>query len=458
MFKWFCCILCCLVQPVFSQEMLTVEQQLEDLEQCREEILRRDPNFFLFQSEEDFNQRYDSIRQSIHAANKPVDFYKKLALLIAPSGERHLSLLGFGKPSSIGKQVKKQELPLFPLLPYFSSDSLCYLIRDGHFIDSLSLPIRLDSLDGRSMADIYTDISQYIPEDDGVTTWKPFEINHNFSGLYYSFVTDTMQHRVVLQNGQILEVENKMMKTIRDSIRKQSLAIYDIDQFKPALRYAFFNNGDVAYLKVPNFRKNRQRIDGHKLQLKKTIRQFFKAVNDQQSEAVIIDLRNNPGGDVDYMTYLLAFVQDNQKRKTIFTSSRKPRFWFGTVCRKGKTRRRKKTNYEGALYVLTNGGTYSAAVMFTSFSKQLAQAKIAGVTAGGRVSGTTAGRFKIKTLKHSKIKVRIPEANYVYKMPDKTFNLRPDFPIERQVEDFFDYKKDHQLDSLIKHIKANDVN
>lgn len=445
-----------------GQEVMTLEKQQEDFNQAVSQIKKRDLGLYRFISAEQFQNHADSLYSTLVPGATTIEFYQKLSELLVPVQERHLSVKGFTKKSKTGEYLTSEEHKILPIMPYFTNDS-AYIIRHAWVEDStIALPSKLLSINGQDVDTIYNKMAQYINADHGSTTWKPFEIRNNFSGMYYSFVDTTSQFIIEWEDDQgevkTTEEEGIPAKVYGDSILNQSKRIYGVKKLNPPLSVKYFQDANTAYLKIGSFSKPRLKFEDEVYAFKRITKDFFEEVDKKEIEHVIIDLRNNTGGKVKLLAYLLAYVQNNKKPEVMYNYKRKHRLWWGYAEGKTKTKRQKKDHFDGELYILTNGGSYSASVMFSTVAKQKANAFIAGETPGGRPDGTTAGSFREIQLKHSDIVLRIPETIMNYVVPDEEFNLIPDLPIEKDVSDYFDFEQDTQLQGLIEYIKYGSRN
>ncbi len=451
-----------MAQFTYSQPSLSVREQQEDFIQCRDELYKRNLGLFLFVDEQEYNQYFDSLYHTIQSPKTTIEFLRLINEYLKPVQERHLSVKGFHKKSETEEYFKKNEYGVFPILPNFLNDSTAFIIRNAQRDSSVQLPAKLVSINGKPVSQIRNEIEHYIVQDHNVDTWANWEINNSFGLKYYMYVdttsTFTFKWKDSLQQVHEAKTESIKKSAYADSIKQQSLAIYDLEQFPHPLQQKFFEDNHIAYLKVPSFSKNKIKYEKETKRLKTTIKSFFKQVEEKDTKHVIIDLRNNLGGSINYVLYLLSYVQENEKPEPLYKSWRKRRFWFGIAEREQKSDRQRKHAFDGDLYILTNGGSYSGSVMFSTFAKLYADASIAGVEAGGRPNGTTAGRFKSLTLKHSKIIVRIPEVRFEYFTPNEEFSIQPDIPVQHRVEDYFDYEEDTQLQFLLQYIKNDQRN
>lgn len=116
--------------------------------------------------------------------------------------------------------------------------------------------------------------------------------------------------------------------------------------------------------------------------------------------------------------------------------------------------KKEKNRYEGNLYVLTSGKSYSAASLIASALCAEGKAILVGEETGGDYNGTVAGFTTDYTLPHSKIKIAVPMMVY---QPQQKRELKgrgvfPHHEIKYHFADFLN-QKDPQLEWILEDIK-----
>ncbi len=197
---------------------------------------------------------------------------------------------------------------------------------------------------------------------------------------------------------------------------------------------------NIGYIKIPRM-FHYKRIDGYKVFLEKTIKEFSK------TNALILDLRDNPGGRRNILqTFAKYFVRPSQspwianiaylrtnEKLTTDESSMSSRYLnmynsdaFTNIDRKAiytfnktyKIARRfdkskfsgpfymvlrsSEVSYKKPVYILVNENSFSAATVFTAAFKGLPNVKIVGVTTDG-----SSGNSRKMYLKNSGIRVKV---------------------------------------------------
>lgn len=165
----------------------------------------------------------------------------------------------------------------------------------------------------------------------------------------------------------------------------------------------------------------------------KVYRKVFKKLEKKNTRHLVLDLRNNGGGSLANAYKLLSYFIDSAYTQTLFTRVKRypekkhssgniafrfTRFVFTLIGKKTRVRETdyftytlkvaKKHQYNGKLYVLMNGGSFSASCLVGAYLKGRKNTVFIGEESGGAAEGCNAGVTPLYTLPNSGIRVRIP--------------------------------------------------
>ena len=98
----------------------------------------------------------------------------------------------------------------------------------------------------------------------------------------------------------------------------------------------------------------------------------------------------------------------------------------------------KKYHYDGDLYIIGNGGSYSATIFTSSILVDRGRAQYIGKRAGGSRWGSFAGRWYRGKLPNTKIRFRIPYYKIEHKLINKEYEffIEPEYEISSTFEQF----------------------
>lgn len=448
----------CLFSALCNAQLLTPEQQQQDVEQAVKSLKKYNKGLYLFLPEQEFKTIIEEINQNLYQERSPIDFYRLIAPMVLPIKERHVQFKHFHKKSSIAKDFEAGNRLFFPFAITYQTDTSAYIIRNVSQDSTIQLPSKLLAINNLPIADVRDSIAQYIPLDYDTYTWQNFEISAAFPQLYHFFVDTTSVFTITIEDS-LQQVQQKTItgvskKEYKTTIIKQSKEIYASKQRPAPFRYKMYDSLSIGYLDINTFAENKVKVENNRYKYKKVVDEFFQSVHQKNIDHVIIDVRNNTGGSVSNVKYLLSYFQPFTEQ-TPFYSTQKDSWLFGEKTKEQSTYKQREPHFSGKVYILTNGGSYSASVLTSMFAKIYNQAMIVGEEPGGRPSGTTAGSFKTIKLKHSKIVLSIPRAVFTYNHAEQ-LSLSPDIEINPHIDDYFSLNKDHQLEYLIAYIQTKD--
>ncbi|MFP5042985.1 S41 family peptidase [Parasediminibacterium sp. JCM 36343] len=238
-------------------------------------------------------------------------------------------------------------------------------------------------------------IVNYTPERDTTAKKKPIQL-----------LKDTSKHIVVVKKP------TRKQRKIAAMLRKRSLSIDTANS--------------TGYMQLATF------SEGH---LGKFFRKSFKALHSIKCQNLIIDLRENTGGYVSNRNLLTKYLinkafKNGDTLAAITQSVKHPyyvkealKYWFSAhfgshKMADGRYHNRRgehhfyypKTNhhFNGHIYIIQGGYTFSAATMFASAVKGQKNVTIVGEESGGGYYGNTAMYMPTIILPNSKLQVIMP--------------------------------------------------
>jgi C-terminal processing protease CtpA/Prc len=193
----------------------------------------------------------------------------------------------------------------------------------------------------------------------------------------------------------------------------------------------------------------------YKQNFKKAIASYFKQISEAETEHLIIDLRDNQGGDIENGVFLLSYLLD--KPFSIVKAYFKLKDNQLHTCKGPSLGQHKPqaNTFKGKVYVLINGGSFSNSGIVSSCLKANDRAIFIGQETGGNPN-VVNGFTKDITLPNTKIQVQVPCKQLV--MTDKTKNtghgLMPTVPIQANLTTILE-DKDTVLEYTIDLIRKS---
>ena len=217
--------------------------------------------------------------------------------------------------------------------------------------------------------------------------------------------------------------------------------------------------------------------------LKKFFRRSFRALRKNQIGHLIIDVRSNGGGSVTNSTLITRFITDHQfkvgdslyaiRKKSPYSRYIQHDFWnrlFITFLTKKRSdgkyhfgyferhyfKPKKKNHYDGKVYIITGGNSFSATTLFASALIKQGNVTVVGEETGGGAYGNSAWLIPDVTLPITGVRYRLPLFRLVIDkdIPKNGKGVQPEvfsLPTVETVKKNVDYK----LETVMQLIKTD---
>jgi hypothetical protein len=408
------------------------EELHEDYSLLRNILEKKHPSLYWYTPKDSMDYFFDKGYKAIGDSMTELQFnWKILAPLVSAIHCGHTSV---GMSKDWNKFIRHKHIPSFPLFLKVWKDTMMVtgnlyrkdsVIKRGDFITSIN---------GIKSADIISTMFDYMVEDGysenvnyiRLSAGFPY-FHRNIFGLYKTYFITFNDSNGVEKNAMVplyapstdtIKKEIKQFKKIQKKITYQQ-RLKNIRE----LQY----DSSFALMTVNGFSK------GH---LNNFFRKSFRNLNKKNVDNLVIDLRGNGGGDINKSVLLTKFLRDTpfkvadsaysvSKNFKPFSKNISSEFFnnLGLLFvthkkRDGKyhfgywerhTFKPKRTNhFNGHVYVLTNGLTFSASSLFCNAVKGQQNVTLVGEETGGGWYGNSGILIPNIILPHTKLKVRLP--------------------------------------------------
>jgi Peptidase family S41 len=417
------------------------EKLQEDYTLFRDILQDAHPSLYWYESKDSLDYFFDSGYQHIRDSMTEPQFRTLLSYVIAKINCGHTSIR-FSKKYS--KYIDTARLAQFPLGIKFWDDSAVVYLNVNRKDSILKRGTAISSINNTPIITIRDSLFSYMVED-GHSIVHKFQTLSNigtFGGLYQSVFgpVDTFNVRYLDSAGIEKNTRVDLYDFRRDSSFRRYLRTLPKQSKKERKDNNLFNirniqvdtTGSTAYMTVSTF------SNGNKL--KSFFRNSFRLLKEDHIKNLVIDLRYNGGGNVSLSTKLTQYLI-NQKFKladSLYAVKRLSKYEshinnsFGAFfITHFMTRKRsdgnyhfgyferhyfkpkKNDHYNGNVYILTGGNSFSASTLFVNALKGQSNIKVVGEETGGGAYGNTAWFIPEATLPNTRVRFRLPRFRMV---------------------------------------------
>jgi hypothetical protein len=461
--------------PVFITAQTTslkfsVAQLQQDYEIFVRALKEAHPGLYRYTTKESFDSIFTATSKKIDHEMTEEEFYTLLMPVIAGIKCGHTKWHRSNRPDD---RYPFHTDSLFPLKLYFNNDK-AYLLYSYNVDTTLKPSTEIISINEKPVASIIDELRKYITIDGNAESGLYEELNHSFNGYYATFIETTPVYNLTCISGN--DSLNVSLPAVDlATIQKRESA--DKPAHKLPLRLSYLSP-NIALLTIENFY-----VDKKEQKYYPFIDSVFNDLKKKHIDNLVIDVRNNEGGEENQGGYLYSYLTDTDFRyynKITMTQKEKFSFreyaWlpklFGLMHlfmkeKNGEvyfTKQKylhmqppQKNAYTGDVYVLINGMSFSTTTELASMLHNNKKAIFIGQETGGAYYGNNSGVFAIVTLPNTHLTAGIPLMAYysnVSGYPYKDRGILPDHAVNISVYDILQ-KKDAVMEYTLQLIRSN---
>lgn len=414
------------------------EQLKEDVQVMEETFKKNHPSLYWYSSPDEitasFKQAYEQLTDSLNE----IQFRNIVAETIFPIRCGHTSVR-FSK--KYNQFIAGKRLPTFPFVAKVVDDSTLVVTANLNRRDSLirtGTPVL--SINGLTARQVIDSLVPLVSIDGHSKNFSYQNISNNFT-IYYNIRFGLQKNyaiNYVNTRGEVKRTVLPLFDPARDTTRRRPVSITpktpppsqpEISEKQQRLQrtrsFTIDSSKKFATLRISSF--------GPALQ-KHFLKRAFKQLEKKNIQHLVIDVRNNGGGLIKKSLYLTRFISNEPFLFTdsIYSLHRKLRsdakvsrrfiynlglFFLNRKQQDGMYRFRFFNNriydplpqrYNGQVYLLTGGYSFSATTLFASVVKGQENVTIVGEETGGGYYGNNGVFIPEMILPNSKLRVRLP--------------------------------------------------
>lgn len=459
-------VICCLIfgETIMAQKKLIDAPKLapalliKDLHTLQKVIVQNHPSTYWYTPKDSMDYYFSAAVASVKDAMSVWEFRTIVASYLANIKCGHTSVLFSPKLTKLYAPYKYPQFPLqlkvwkdsaVVIGNLFTKDSI---LKRGTIVTAINqLPIKI----------LVDSIYKIISTDGYSINFKSQVLTNSFSGWYkarfgnadslyqISYIDTAGDAKTISIAAYVLPKANK------DSLSKLTVASgkTTIPKRAPIKKWTLLidSTANTCFMNLSSFSGKG---------FKKFIRQSFRTIKTRGVKNLVIDLRSNGGGEIKNSTLLTRYISDHSFKiaDSVVTKNRGisniPVSSFFNVIgyalakimisekasdggfhlkryEKHYYAPIKKNHFDGSVYILQGGFTFSASTLFTSPLIKQKNVTIVGEETGGGYYGNSAMLIPSIKLPHSKLLFRLPLYRLVMdKTRPKGGGVLPDVLVE----------------------------
>jgi hypothetical protein len=432
------------------------------------------PSYNWYAPADSVDARFKQVRASLTDSLTEPEFRLRLSYATAAIQCGHTSIL---PPKSLVNASRGRQAPAFPLnMRVWGTDSMIVTDNLGPSRDSVKRGVAIISIDSVPAATLIRQMQEYISKDGFHNSYSEAILSASFASRFRWMygIKPNYDIEYIDSSGQHLRTTIRSITPRPPDSTRQSArpprppAPRPTTPLKPRIGYLEIDsNGTFAYLRINTFSGKG---------VSKLIRQSFETIEAKKISQLIVDIRDNGGGRITKSALLGRYlanesfkVGDSISAKTLkmpypkyvqahafyqlfgwMIVKRKAdgRLHFGSMERK-VYKPKKAHHFDGNLYVLTSGRSFSASILFLQHIANRPNKIIVGEETGGTARGNSAVMTPDITLPNTHIRARLPLFRLITRtaLPQNGRGVLPDVMITPNSADIR-YRKDAVLEAV----------
>jgi hypothetical protein len=389
---------------IAAQQRLTLKQQQEDFTIFKTSMQEMHAGVYWFITPERFNKLYDSVYATLKENEDAEQFYLKVRYCMAALKHGHNGVNYKGEPGIAYRlnSLHKSKSYL-PFSLQFLGKRL-YIINNCSGNKAIPNGSEILSINGKPVKQITNVLKQYIFANGNNETYRYAQLGeyYQFHYLYQMLYGNPSFYKIEIipfnkKKRSIVKVDAVLPQTIADEYKKQNGK--DINDWGKLIEYKLLDGKQkTGYLKLETFSSYRLQQGGEKMN--DVIDSMFVRIKNDGIRNLIVDIRNNEGGDdwmtttsyfkeipsdkgaglpyfqSDKYTYIEHIVETDDNKQLLQLFKNNPaamldkmpdgRFKLKPEYTEGDTRgiELQKNAFKGKVFLLQNGLTFSAGFAF----------------------------------------------------------------------------------------------
>jgi hypothetical protein len=452
---------CSITKNYNADKKYTKEKLQEDYTLLRNILEKKHPSLYWYTPKDSMNKFFDEGYQNIKDSMTELQFGWKV---LAPiTNKIHCGHTSFSMSKSWNNFIKNKSIPSFPLYLKVFADTMVISANLNSKDSVLKKGTIITSINGIKNHDLVNKMFEYLVQDGYSDNVNYLRLSSNFPyfhrNIFGLFKNYSVQY--IDKSGIERTVMVPFHTPRTDSLSKKK-KVEPVIKVKKITRKEKLENirslridSNLSVLAISGFTKGN---------LRTFFRRSFKKIRNNHTKNLVIDIRGNGGGDISKYVALTKYIRNTPFKVSdtaysiaksfgpytryiksgffnniglfLLTKKRSDgKYHFG-YWERHSFRPKRNIHFNGNVFVLTNGLTFSASSLFCNVVKGQKNVTLVGEETGGGWYGNSGIMIPDITLPNTKLKVRLPVFRLVqyHHIAFKGTGVIPDIPVGPTVE------------------------
>jgi C-terminal processing protease CtpA/Prc len=474
---------CSVTNKTYSPLKKYPKQKLqEDFTLLRNILEKKHPSLYWYTSKDSMDMYFTQYYNAIQDSMTEQQFGWKI---IAPLTDKiHCGHTSFGMSKAYNKWVTNKIIPSFPLFMKVWNDTMVITGSLNRKDSILKRGTLITGINGLSNTSLTKTMFNYMTEDGNANNVNYLRLSNNFPYYHRNIFGLSKEYAVNYLdiNGKEQTIKIPVFDPPKDTSKrtrptpqiKRSKEERRKQQLQNIRSLAIDTANNTAIITLNTFSTGK---------LRKFFRQSFRYIKQAGITNTVLDIRSNGGGKINLSTLLTKYVTRqpfkvadssyavakslgpysryikgrfiNNIGLLFLTHKKKDGMYHFGMWERKLYHPKHRNHFNGDLYVLINGQTFSASALFCNAIKGQPGIKIIGEEAGGGWYGNSGIMIPDITLPNTHLRVRLPLFRLVqyHHVPKDGRGVMPDIYIGTSYEALIK-SYDKKLQVVMEMIKA----
>jgi hypothetical protein len=419
---------------------------LEDLNSLQSQLEEKHPNIGIYTDKKDFNYFFQNV--VIPDSLSAIEAYSLITSSNKVIKDGHTLFY----PNKEYINNNNQKGLFLPIQPYWNGEKL-FVLHNYSQVQELKEGVEILSINGVASKSLICEMLDKMMRDGNNFNYPIWVLNryfyeyysyfHGCSNEYHLRLNDDSDEKTLVLKGYS---KPELFKQINDTKTKDKIGIY----------IEINNQTSTAILTIKDWHDTVLR-KYYKQKFIPEIKEVFQKLKNNNIDNLIIDVRNNQGGDTKNSKFLLSYLlqapfslveEYNRNKNGKLTKSKGPQMGIHQSI---------TTPFKGDIYVLINGGSFSNTGIFCSVLKKENRATFVGEETGGSEFVICSNPKRIK-LANTGIIIELPTLQFMIKPYTKEdlHGIIPNLKVKPSIESLIK-GEDKVIELTLNMIKENSI-